>query len=191
MYIRMMGSQGLTYATQIAILSANYVAQRLAPYYPILYTGEQGRVAHECIVDVRPLKKSAQIEVEDIAKRLMDYGFHAPTMSWPVAGTLMIEPTESESLPELERFCQAMIAIRAEIAQIENGVWDPINNPLKNAPHPAAMVSSDDWPYPYSRQVAAYPAPWLREHKFWPTVQRIDNAYGDRYLFCTCAALES
>jgi len=191
MYIRMMGSQGLTYATQIAILSANYVAQRLAPYYPILYTGEQGRVAHECIVDVRPLKKSAQIEVEDIAKRLMDYGFHAPTMSWPVAGTLMIEPTESESLPELERFCQAMIAIRAEIAQIENGVWDPANNPLKNAPHPAAMVCSDDWPYPYSRQVAAYPAPWLREHKFWPAVQRIDNAYGDRYLFCTCAALKS
>ncbi|MEN9245287.1 MAG: aminomethyl-transferring glycine dehydrogenase subunit GcvPB, partial [Thermostichales cyanobacterium SRBZ-1_bins_19] len=185
MYIRLMGSEGLTYATQIAILNANYIAQRLAPYYPILYTGEHGRVAHECIVDVRPFKRTAQVEVEDIAKRLMDYGFHAPTMSWPVAGTLMIEPTESESLPELDRFCEAMIAIRSEIAQIEQGIWDPGNN----APHTARMVCADHWPYPYSRQLAAYPASWLREHKFWPSVRRIDNAYGDRHLFCTCAAL--
>ncbi|MEN9204318.1 MAG: aminomethyl-transferring glycine dehydrogenase [Thermostichales cyanobacterium DRC_bins_46] len=189
MYIRLMGSEGLTYATQIAILNANYIAQRLEPYYPILYTGEHGRVAHECIVDVRPFKRTAQVEVEDIAKRLMDYGFHAPTMSWPVAGTLMIEPTESESLPELDRFCEAMIAIRSEIAQIEQGIWDPGNNPLKNAPHTARMVCADHWPYPYSRQLAAYPASWLREHKFWPSVRRIDNAYGDRHLFCTCAAL--
>ncbi|GAB4217573.1 MAG: aminomethyl-transferring glycine dehydrogenase [Synechococcales cyanobacterium] len=189
-YIRLMGGTGLRHATACAIVSANYIAQRLAPHYPILYTGEQGRVAHECILDLRPLKRSAQIEVEDVAKRLMDYGFHAPTMSWPVAGTLMIEPTESESLAELDRFCDAMIAIRHEIAAIEKGDWDPNHNPLKNAPHTALMVTSDTWTWPYSRQVAAYPAPWTRDAKFWPTVRRVDNAYGDRHLFCTCSGLE-
>lgn len=187
MYITLMGGVGLTRATAIAILNANYIAKRLEPYYPILYKGAKGLVAHECILDVRPLKKSAGIEVEDIAKRLMDYGFHAPTVSWPVPGTLMIEPTESETKAELDRFCDAMIAIRAEIAEIEAGLSDRQNNPLKNAPHPAIMVCNDEWPHPYSRQVAAYPAPWLREHKFWPAVARIDNAYGDRHLVCSCS----
>nr|WP_227517421.1 hypothetical protein [Thermostichus lividus] len=181
------GGVGLTRATAIAILNANYIAKRLEPYYPVLYKGAQGLVAHECILDVRPLKKSAGIEVEDIAKRLMDYGFHAPTVSWPVPGTLMIEPTESETKAELDRFCEAMIAIRAEIAEIEAGLSDRQHNPLKQAPHPALMVCSDEWPYPYSRQVAAYPAPWLREYKFWPAVARIDNAYGDRHLVCSCS----
>ncbi|WP_448533293.1 aminomethyl-transferring glycine dehydrogenase [Parathermosynechococcus lividus] len=187
MYITLMGGVGLTRATAIAILNANYIAKRLEPYYPVLYKGAQGLVAHECILDVRPLKKSAGIEVEDIAKRLMDYGFHAPTVSWPVPGTLMIEPTESETKAELDRFCEAMIAIRAEIAEIEAGLSDRQHNPLKQAPHPALMVCSDEWPHPYSRQVAAYPAPWLREYKFWPAVARIDNAYGDRHLVCSCS----
>ncbi len=187
MYIKMMGADGLTQATKIAILNANYIAARLAPYYPILYTGATGRVAHECILDLRPLKKSAGIEVEDIAKRLMDYGFHAPTVSWPVAGTMMVEPTESESKAELDRFCEAMIAIRAEIAEIETGVADRHNNPLKNAPHPASVVTLDTWDRPYSREKAAYPAPWTNAAKFWPAVSRIDNAYGDRNLVCTCA----
>ncbi|MFN4194413.1 MAG: aminomethyl-transferring glycine dehydrogenase [Thermosynechococcus sp.] len=187
MYITLMGGVGLTRATAIAILNANYVAKRLEPYYPILYKGAQGLVAHECILDLRPLKKSAGIEVEDIAKRLMDYGFHAPTISWPVPGTMMIEPTESETKAELDRFCEAMIAIRREIAEIEAGVSDRQHNPLKHAPHPALMLAQDPWPYPYSRQVAAYPAPWLREYKFWPAVARIDNAYGDRHLVCSCS----
>ncbi len=187
MYITLMGGVGLTRASAMAILNANYIAKRLEPYYPVLYKGANGLVAHECILDLRPLKKSAGIEVEDVAKRLMDYGFHAPTVSWPVPGTLMIEPTESETKAELDRFCEAMIAIRAEIAQIEAGVSDRQNSPLKNAPHPALMVCRDDWPYPYSRQVAAYPAPWLKEYKFWPAVARIDNAYGDRHLVCSCS----
>ncbi|WNC52912.1 MULTISPECIES: aminomethyl-transferring glycine dehydrogenase [unclassified Thermosynechococcus] len=187
MYITLMGGVGLTRATAIAILNANYIAKRLEPYYPVLYKGAHGLVAHECILDLRPLKKSAGIEVEDIAKRLMDYGFHAPTISWPVPGTLMIEPTESETKAELDRFCEAMIAIRAEIAEIEAGVSDRQQNPLKNAPHPALMLATEPWPYPYSRQVAAYPAPWLREYKFWPAVARIDNAYGDRHLVCSCS----
>ncbi|MFN4279932.1 aminomethyl-transferring glycine dehydrogenase [Thermosynechococcus sp.] len=186
MYITLMGGAGLTRATAIAILNANYIAKRLEPYYPVLYKGAHGLVAHECILDLRPLKKSAGIEVEDVAKRLMDYGFHAPTISWPVPGTLMIEPTESETKAELDRFCEAMIAIRSEIAQIEAGVSDRQQNPLKNAPHPALMLAQDPWPYPYSREVAAYPAPWLREYKFWPAVARIDNAYGDRHLVCSC-----
>ncbi|MDS3861954.1 aminomethyl-transferring glycine dehydrogenase [Thermosynechococcaceae cyanobacterium BACA0444] len=189
MYIKMMGAEGLTQATKIAILNANYIASRLAPYYPILYTGAKGRVAHECILDLRPLKKSAGIEVEDIAKRLMDYGFHAPTVSWPVAGTMMVEPTESESQAELDRFCEAMIAIRAEIAEIETGIADRTNNPLKNAPHPASVITSDLWDRPYSRAKAAYPAPWTKDYKFWPAVSRIDNAYGDRNLVCTCAPM--
>ena len=188
-YIAMMGGSGLMLATKVAILNANYIAARLEPYYPVLYRGQHGRVAHECILDTRPLKQWA--EAEDIAKRLMDYGFHAPTMSFPVAGTLMIEPTESESLAELDRFCEAMIAIRGEIAAIERGEADAEDNVLKNAPHPAKVVVADEWRHPYSREAAAYPAPWVREHKFWPAVARIDNVYGDRHLICACPPLEA
>jgi len=190
-YIALMGAEGLKTATEVAILNANYLAHRLEPYYPVLYKGNAGLVAHECILDLRPLKASAGIEVEDIAKRLMDYGFHAPTISWPVAGTMMIEPTESESKAELDRFCAALIAIREEIAQIESGVIDRHNNPLKNAPHTAETLLADSWDHPYSRQQAAYPAPWTREHKFWPAVSRIDNAYGDRNLVCSCTGMEA
>ncbi|MBF2099236.1 MAG: aminomethyl-transferring glycine dehydrogenase [Gloeomargaritaceae cyanobacterium C42_A2020_066] len=191
MYIALMGPAGLTQATQMAILSANYLAERLAPHYPILYRGTAGRVAHECILDLRPFKKSAGIEVEDVAKRLMDYGFHAPTMSWPVAGTLMVEPTESESLAELDRFCEAMIAIRQEIAALERGEADPKDNPLKHAPHTAEALIQTDWPHAYSREQAAYPLPWLRQRKVWPGVGRVDNAYGDRNLVCSCLPLEA
>jgi glycine dehydrogenase len=186
-YIAMMGAEGLSMATQIAILNANYIAARLAPHYPILYTGENGRVAHECIVDTRPLKPWA--EVEDIAKRLMDYGFHAPTMSFPVAGTLMVEPTESESKAELDRFCDAMIAIRDEIRAIERGESDPQDNALKHAPHTADVIAGP-WGRSYSREQAAYPLPWVKEHKFWPWVSRIDNVYGDRNLVCACPPVE-
>jgi glycine dehydrogenase len=185
-YIRLMGSAGLTLATQVAILNANYIARRLDPYYPVLYKGPGGWVAHECILDLRPLKKSAGIEVEDVAKRLMDYGFHAPTISWPVPGTMMVEPTESESLEELDRFCEAMIAIRQEIAAIERGEMDPVRNPLKLAPHTAEVVAADYWDRPYPRSLAAYPLPWVKSRKFWPSVSRIDNAYGDRHLVCSC-----
>jgi len=185
-YIRLMGSAGLTLASQVAILNANYIAKRLDPYYPVLYKGPGGWVAHECILDLRPLKKSAGIEVEDVAKRLMDYGFHAPTISWPVPGTMMVEPTESESLEELDRFCEAMIAIRREITAIERGEADPVRNPLKLAPHTAEVVAADHWDRPYPRSVAAYPLPWVKAHKFWPSVSRIDNAYGDRHLVCSC-----
>ncbi len=185
-YIRLMGSAGLTLATQVAILNANYIAKRLDPYYPVLYKGPGGWVAHECILDLRPLKKSAGIEVEDVAKRLMDYGFHAPTISWPVPGTMMVEPTESESLEELDRFCEAMIAIRQEIAALERGEMDPVRNPLKLAPHTAEVVAADHWDRPYPRSLAAYPLPWVKERKFWPSVSRIDNAYGDRHLVCSC-----
>jgi glycine dehydrogenase len=190
-YIRMMGAEGLRRATQIAILNANYMAARLEPHYPVLYRGTRGRVAHEFILDLRPVKHSAGIEAEDVAKRLMDYGFHAPTMSFPVPGTLMIEPTESESKAELDRFCDAMIFIREEIRAIEQGTMDRANNPLKNAPHPASLVCGTEWPHPYTREQAAYPAPWTREHKYWPPVARIDNAYGDRNLVCTCLPIES
>lgn len=190
MYIALMGSGGLTEATKVAILNANYIAHRLEPYYPILYKGKNGLVAHECILDLRSLKKSAGIEVDDIAKRLMDYGFHAPTVSWPVAGTMMVEPTESESLEEIERFCQAMIAIRQEIAEIETGNVDARDNLLKNAPHTAETLLTEEWHHPYSRQQAAYPAPWTRLHKFWPAVGRIDNAFGDRNFVCSCAGME-
>jgi len=191
MYIVMMGAAGLTEATKVAILNANYIARRLEPYYPSLYKGKTGFVAHECIIDLRSLKKTAQIEVDDIAKRLMDYGFHAPTVSWPVAGTMMVEPTESESKQELDRFCEAMIAIRQEIAEIESGKVDPENNLLKNAPHTAESLITSEWQHPYSREQAAYPAPWTREHKFWPAVGRIDNAYGDRNLVCSCLPMEA
>lgn len=191
MYIRMMGPDGLRLATKTAILNANYMAQRLDPHFPILYKGQSGLVAHECIIDIRGFKATAGVEVEDIAKRLMDYGFHAPTVSFPVAGTMMIEPTESESKAELDRFCDAMIAIRKEIDQISANTWDRVNNPLKHAPHTSSMVMSSNWDRPYSREVAAFPAPWTLERKFWPPVARIDNAYGDRNLVCTCPDIES
>ncbi len=190
-YIRMMGPEGLTQASQVAILSANYVARRLEPHFPVLYKGDRGWVAHECILDLRPLKASTGVEADDVAKRLMDYGFHAPTMHWPVAGTLMIEPTESESLEELDRFCEAMIQIRAEIRAIEEGRADPERNVLKGAPHTLEVVSADTWDAPYSREEAAFPLPWTRERKFWPAVGRIDNAYGDRHLVCACPPVEA
>ncbi len=189
MYIRMMGGAGLTKATEAAILNANYIAKRLDPHFPVLFKGRRGLVAHECILDLRPCK-SAGIEVEDVAKRLMDYGFHAPTVSWPVPGTVMIEPTESESKEELDRFCDAMIAIHREIEAIGAGQLERKNNPLKNAPHTAEQVTAAKWDHPYSREEAAYPAPWTRLQKFWPAVARIDSVYGDRNLFCTCPPLE-
>ncbi len=189
-YIAMMGEAGLTRATQIAILNANYVASRLDPHFPVLYKGSNGRVAHECIIDVRPYKDSAGVIVDDVAKRLMDYGFHAPTMSFPVPGTLMIEPTESESLEELDRFCEAMIAIRQEIQSIIDGDTDPDNNPLKGAPHSAKMIAADNWDRSYSRRMAAFPVSWVEERKFWPAVARIDNVYGDRNLFCVCIPMD-
>ncbi len=191
MYIAMMGPDGLTEATEVAILNANYIAKRLAPFYPILYTGNNGLVAHECIIDVRPLTDASGITVEDVAKRLMDYGFHAPTMSWPVGGTLMIEPTESESKPELDRFCDAMISIHGEIASVINGELDANDNPLKHAPHPCEVVCGNDWPHAYPREQAAFPLPYLRQHKFWPAVGRIDNVHGDRNLVCTCDSVEA
>jgi glycine dehydrogenase len=190
MYIDMMGAEGLTRATKVAILNANYMARRLAEHYPVLYKGTSGLVAHECIVDTRPLK-AAGVEVEDIAKRLMDYGFHAPTVSFPVAGTLMIEPTESESKEELDRFCDAMIAIREEIREIEAGVADRRNNLLRNAPHTMRAVVSDSWDRPYTRERAAFPMPWVRERKFWPHVARVESAYGDRNLVCSCLPMEA
>jgi glycine dehydrogenase len=191
MYIAMMGAEGLTKATEIAIVNANYIAARLQEYYPVLFKGTSGTVAHECVIDLRPLKKRAAIEVEDVAKRLMDFGFHAPTVSWPVAGTMMVEPTESESLEELDRFCDAMIAIYKEAEAIERGIIDPRNNPLKNAPHTAEILLSSEWDRPYSREQAAYPAPWLKDYKFWPVVGRIDNAYGDRNLVCSCEGMDA
>ncbi|MBL7988164.1 MAG: aminomethyl-transferring glycine dehydrogenase [Chlorobi bacterium] len=190
MYIFMMGGKGLTHATNVAILNANYVAKRLEEHYPVLYKGTNGTVAHECILDLRPLKAASGVEVEDVAKRLMDYGFHAPTVSFPVAGTLMVEPTESETLDELDRFCQAMIAIRQEIREIEEGTADKADNVLKNAPHTAQVVMADEWTRPYSRERAAYPASWLRQFKFWPAVGRVNNAAGDRTLICACPPIE-
>jgi len=190
-YIRMMGAAGLTQATQVAILNANYIAERLRPHYPILYTGPSGMVAHECIVDCRGFQAEAGIAVEDIAKRLQDFGYHAPTMSWPVTGTLMIEPTESETQAELDRFCDAMITIRAEIAAVGAGTLDRDDNPLKNAPHTAGEVMASDWVHAYSREVAAFPLPFVKASKYWPPVKRVDNVYGDRNLICTCAPLEA
>ncbi|MHA7836321.1 MAG: aminomethyl-transferring glycine dehydrogenase, partial [bacterium] len=189
-YIALMGAAGLEQATLIAILNANYMARRLEGHYDVLYTGPSGRVAHEFIIDCRPFERSAGVTVEDIAKRLIDYGFHAPTMSFPVAGTLMIEPTESESKEELDRLCDALIGIREEIRAIEREEIRDVDSPLKGAPHPAEQVCGDEWPHAYSREQAAYPAPWTREHKFWPPVSRIDNAWGDRNLMCTCPPLE-
>jgi glycine dehydrogenase len=181
-YIALMGAAGLTDATRMAILNANYVARRLDPFFPVLYKGRGGFVAHECIVDLRPFKS---VTVEDVAKRLMDYGFHAPTISFPVPGTMMIEPTESESKEELDRFCDALIAIHAEIQEIESGKADPNNNLLKNAPHTATEVAKEPWNHPYSRERAAFPTERTRDHKYWPPVARIDNVWGDRNLTCT------
>jgi glycine dehydrogenase len=187
-YIRLMGPDGLTEATKVAILTANYVARRLEKYFPVLYKGTHGTVAHECILDLRPYKS---VTAEDVAKRLMDYGFHAPTLSWPVPGTLMVEPTESEDQAELDRFCDAMISIHGEIQHIEKGEWDKANNPLKNAPHPADVIAGDDWNRPYTRAEAAYPLKSLRDAKYWPPVGRVDNVFGDRNVMCSCAGMES
>jgi len=190
-YIKMMGAEGLTNATKYAILNANYIKARLEKAFDILYVGKNGRCAHEMIVDMRTFKTSAGIEVEDIAKRLMDYGFHAPTVSFPVAGTIMIEPTESEPKRELDRFCDALLHIRKEIEEIENGTYPKDDNVLKNAPHTAASVMSDDWKHPYSREKAAYPVAWVKANKFWPSVGRVNNTHGDRQLICTCPPIES
>ncbi|MEX2048408.1 MAG: aminomethyl-transferring glycine dehydrogenase, partial [Gemmatimonadota bacterium] len=189
-YIAMLGRHGVRRASEIAILNANYMAKRLEKHFDVLYRGAKGLVAHEFIVDLRPLKRATGVTEEDVAKRLIDYGFHAPTVSFPVAGTLMIEPTESESKEELDRFCDALVAIKAEIDQVAMGLADPLDNVLKNAPHTAAMVTADEWTHRYSRSDAAYPAPWTREHKFWPSVRRVDNAYGDRNLVCACPPVE-
>ncbi len=191
MYIAMMGSEGLKKATEVAILNANYMAKRLEPCYSVLFKGESGFVAHECIIDLRPLKKEARVEVDDVAKRLMDFGFHAPTVSWPVIGTVMIEPTESESKEQLDRYCDAMIAIYNEAKAIANQSIDPADNPLKNAPHTAESLICGEWLHPYTREQAAYPAPWTKEHKFWTSVGRINNAYGDRNLVCSCEGMEA
>ncbi|HXE37173.1 MAG TPA: aminomethyl-transferring glycine dehydrogenase, partial [Azonexus sp.] len=191
MYLAMLGGAGVKKATQVAILNANYVAQKLHDHYPVLYVGKNGRVAHECILDIRPIKAATGIAEIDIAKRLMDYGFHAPTVSFPVAGTIMVEPTESESKAELDRFIAALIAIRDEIRQIENGLWTADNNPLKNAPHSQADVIDGEWKHPYSRQQAVFPLPWVAANKFWPSVNRIDDVYGDRNLNCACPPMEA
>ena len=189
-YIALMGAIGLRQATSVAILNANYLAKRLGDAYPVLYSGRNGRVAHECIIDIRPLKAASGISEEDVAKRLMDFGFHAPTMSFPVAGTLMIEPTESESKAELDRFIDAMLTIRAEIRKVEQGEWTAEDNPLHNAPHTLADITGD-WQRAYSREEAVFPQPWVAANKFWPSVNRIDNVYGDRNLFCACPPIES
>ncbi|MFN8895250.1 MAG: glycine dehydrogenase (aminomethyl-transferring), partial [Betaproteobacteria bacterium] len=196
MYVRMMGAEGLTRATETAILAANYVAARLADHYEIHFSGrvpglKGGGVAHECILDLRPLQKTSGVTAEDVAKRLVDYGFHAPTLSFPVAGTLMVEPTESEPLPELDRFCDAMIAIRAEIARVERGEWPQDDNPLKHAPHTAASLIGGEWTHPYTREQAAYPVPGLKRQKYWPPVGRVDNVHGDRNLFCSCVPMSA
>ena len=188
-YVRLMGGEGLKHATQVAVLNANYIAKRLAPYYPVLYTGPGGLVAHECIIDLRPLTKETGVSVDDIAKRLIDYGFHAPTMSFPVAGTLMIEPTESEDLHEIDRFCAAMIEIRAEIEKVGSGEWAADDNPLRGAPHTAATMAGE-WTRGYSRQEAVFPAGVNPADKYWPPVSRIDGAYGDRNLVCSCPPMD-
>jgi glycine dehydrogenase len=190
-YIKMLGNEGVKQATEMAILNANYIKDRLKEHYKILYTGKNGRCAHEMILDCNDFKMASGVEVADIAKRLMDYGFHAPTVAFPVVNTLMVEPTESESKAELDRFCDAMISIRKEIREIEEGKFDKSDNVLKNAPHTGKLVVSDDWKKPYSRQKAAFPLEWVRENKFWPSVGRVDNAYGDRNLVCSCAPIEA
>ncbi|HSH48252.1 MAG TPA: glycine dehydrogenase (aminomethyl-transferring), partial [Halomonas sp.] len=190
-YIKMMGARGLREASELAILGANYIAARLGDHYPVLYKGRKGYVAHECIVDIRPLKEASGISEEDIAKRLMDYGFHAPTMSFPVPGTLMIEPTESESLYEIDRFCDAMIAIREEVARVESGEWPLDNNPLVNAPHTMADLMDAHWERPYSREQGAFPSEAVKGGKYWPAVNRVDNVLGDRQLICSCPSIDA
>jgi glycine dehydrogenase len=190
-YLRLMGPDGLTAATGTAVLAANYLAVRLREHFPVLYAGNKGLVAHECILDLRPLTKASGVTVDDVAKRLIDYGFHAPTMSFPVAGTLMVEPTESEDLGELDRFIDAMIAIRTEIDAVGRGDWPADDNPLRNAPHTAAMVTGNDWSHPYDRQVGAYPNGDAPRGKYWPPVRRIDGAFGDRNLVCSCPPPEA
>jgi glycine dehydrogenase len=191
MYVTMMGAAGLRRATQVALLNANYIAKRLAPHYETLYTGRNDLVAHECILDLRPLKDATGVSAEDVAKRLIDFGFHAPTLSFPVAGTLMVEPTESESLHELDRFIDAMIQIRDEIRAIEEGKLDREDNPLKHAPHTATAVSASEWTHAYPRELAAFPLPSLRLQKFWPPVARVDNVYGDKNVMCACIPVDS
>jgi glycine dehydrogenase len=191
MYITLMGSAGLRKATQVALLNANYIARKLAPHYETLYTGRNGLVAHECILDLRPLKDATGISAEDVAKRLIDFGFHAPTLSFPVAGTLMVEPTESESQHELDRFCDAMIQIRDEIRAIEDGRVDREDNPLQHAPHTATQVSASEWTHAYPRELAAFPLPTLKLQKYWPPVARVDNVYGDKNVFCSCVPINA
>jgi glycine dehydrogenase len=191
MYITMMGAEGLRRATEVAILNANYLAHRIGAHYPVLYTGGHGLVAHECIIDLRPITRDTGVTVDDVAKRLIDFGFHAPTMSFPVAGTLMIEPTESEDRGELDRFVEAMIAIRAEIDRVGGGEWTRDDNPLAHAPHTAEDVTADDWPHAYTRETAAFPVASLRTTKYWSPVGRIDSVYGDRNVFCSCPPVEA
>ena len=186
----MMGAEGLKKASQISILNANYISKKLSKDYKVLYTGKNGNVAHECIIDIRSIKNDTGVTEEDIAKRLIDFGFHAPTMSWPVPGTMMIEPTESESLQELDRFCDCLIKIKKEIDKIKNGDFDKNDNPIKNAPHTDLELASNNWEHKYSREEAAYPSNFLRSSKFWPPVARVDNVYGDKNLFCTCPSMD-
>ena len=186
----MMGSEGLKLATQVAILNANYVANKLKNHLPILYKGSKGNVAHECIIDIRAIKSETGITEEDIAKRLIDFGFHAPTMSWPVPGTMMIEPTESENITELDRFCDTLIKIKQEIDKIKSGDFDKLDNPIKNSPHTHVELTSTEWKHKYLREEAAYPSEFLKTNKFWPPVSRVDNVYGDKNLFCTCPSID-
>ena len=186
----MMGAEGLKKASQVAILNANYVARKLNKHFPILYTGKNKNVAHECIIDIRPIKAETGITEEDISKRLIDFGFHAPTMSWPVPGTIMIEPTESESLSELDRFCETLIKIKEEINKVKTGEFDKNDNPLKNAPHTHTELTANEWKHKYERETAAYPSAILKSYKYWPPVARIDNVYGDKNLFCSCPTMD-
>ena len=186
----MMGSEGLKLATQNAILNANYIANKLKDHFPILYKGKNGNVAHECIIDIRKIKTETGITEEDIAKRLIDFGFHAPTMSWPVPGTMMIEPTESENLIEINRFCETLIKIKEEINKVKNGQYDKIDNPLKNAPHTHVELTANEWKHKYDRETAAYPSATLKSYKYWPPVARVDNVYGDKNLFCSCPSMD-
>ena len=186
----MMGAEGLKKASQVAILNANYIAKKLNKYFPVLYTGRNGNVAHECIIDIRPIKAETGITEEDVAKRLIDFGFHAPTMSWPVLGTMMIEPTESESLSELDRFCDTLIKIKEEINKVKSGEFDKLDNPLKNAPHTHTELTANNWKHKYNRETAAYPTSILKSYKYWPPVARVDNVYGDKNLFCSCPTMD-
>jgi glycine dehydrogenase len=190
MYIKMMGAEGLKKASQVSILNANYIAKKLSSDFKVLYTGKNGNVAHECIIDIRPIKAKSGISEEDLAKRLIDYGYHSPTMSWPVAGTIMIEPTESENLEEMDRFCNALISIKKEIDKVEQGEFDKIDNPLKNAPHTYLELAANEWAHKYTREQAAFPNEFLRHNKYWAPVGRVDNVYGDRNLVCSCPSMD-